>query len=554
VQIRISKRLGAVALSLACAIVTGAAGSTMAPPAAALAADPVVGDPPLPYYDGLVTGPPLTTMAVAHTTPVGNGCGNNGSNKTLSRDEVITRAETWFDVTVPYSQTRCYENQYGDYRTDCSGYVSMAWGLGGSGSSHWTGNLMNVASTISRSSLKKGDALLRHTGDPHQNHVALFVKWADSAHTKPVVMEQSGSGTFKRTWSANNAGLYTPIRYDNIIDSTPPQSDPIDPAGAALAYDKGDGTMRIYRWTSDDTTFDRATDYDSGSFSLASVGNRMASGDVNGDGKADIVMAYQRSDGTFAYYVWLNGNGAAQVWYTSGAFNLANVAGRLVVDDFNGDGKAEPAMAYDQGDGTMRIYRWLSTGSAFGRTGDYDSGSFHLGSVGDRMASGDVNGDGKADIVMAYQLSDGTFAYYVWLNGNGAAQVWYTSGAFNLANVAGRLVVEDFNGDGKAEPAMTYDQGDGTMRIYRWKSDGRAFGRTTDYDSGSFHLSSVGDRMASADVNADGDADIVMAYQRSDGTFGYYIWLGGNSAAQVWYTSGPFNLDNAAGRLVLGNW
>jgi len=99
------------------------------------------------------------------------------------------------------------------------------------------------------------------------------------------------------------------------------------------------------------------------------------------------------------------------------------------------------AMAHDQGDGTMRIYRWSSTGSQFGALATYDSGSFGLGAVAGRMASGDVTGDGKDDIVMAYQNSDDTFSYHVWSAGIAYAGKWYTSGPFHLGPVGDRLTV-----------------------------------------------------------------------------------------------------------------
>ncbi|GAA4527239.1 MULTISPECIES: M23 family metallopeptidase [Nonomuraea] len=322
----------------------------------------------------------------------------------------------------------------------------------------------------------------------------------------------------------------------------------------AMMRDDGDGSMTIYRWTSSGSAFGRASDYTSGGWTMSNTGDRVASGDVDGDGKDDVVAAYQNSDGTFSYHVWKNGVSYAGKWYTSGPYALGPVGGRLVVADFNGDGKAEPAMMRDDGDGSMTIYRWTSSGSAFGRASDYTSGGWTMSNVGDRVASGDVDGDGKDDIVATYQNSDGTFSYHVWKNGVSYAGKWYTSGPYALGPVDGRLVVADLTGDGKAEPAMMRDDGDGSMTIYRWTSSGSAFGRASDYTSGGWTMSNVGNRVASGDVDGDGKDDVVATYQNSDGTFSYHVWKNGVSYAGKWYTSGPYSLGPVDGRLVLGNW
>jgi hypothetical protein len=521
------------------------AGPIAVSPATAAPAAAAPGDPALPAYPGLPPRDDLSSLAAVSTTPT--PCDDNGADKRMTREDALTRARSWLSVGIPYSQERCYRNSYGDYRTDCSGFVSMAWGLGGRGSAFWTGNIDDRSYVIPRASLQPGDALWRHTGDPSENHIALFVKWADSGNTQPIVIEQTGSrDTVQDTWSSSYAGLYTPIRYDNIVDS--------QPAGPAVVYDQGDGTMRVYRWTSDGDKFNRASDYESGSFALSNVGDRVASGDVDGDGHSDIVMAYQNADNTWAFHVFRNGVTWAGTWYTGGSMNLDRVGGRLVVGDFNGDGKAEPALVFDQGDGTMRIYRWTSDGDKFNRSTDYESGSFALSNVGDRVAAGDVDGDGKDDIVMAYQNADNTWGIHTFRYGSGWSGIWYTGGSLNLDRVGGRLVVGDFNGDGRAEPTVVYDQGDGTMRIYRWTSDGDKFNRSTDYESGSFALSNVGDRVAAADADGDGKDDIVMAYQNADNTWGIHTFRYGSGWSGIWYTGGSMNLDHVGGRLVLGSW
>jgi hypothetical protein len=124
----------------------------------------------------------------------------------IVRGDIMTRGRSWIDERVPYSQSRTHKNQYGTYRTDCSGYVSMAWALDESRTT-WT--LWDVTKQIAAGDLQPGDALLKDSGGT--DHVALFVRWA--AQGRPVVWEEYSDGhpAEERTWESLRG--FTPVRY-----------------------------------------------------------------------------------------------------------------------------------------------------------------------------------------------------------------------------------------------------------------------------------------------------------------------------------------------------
>ncbi|ONI80194.1 hypothetical protein ALI22I_43170 [Saccharothrix sp. ALI-22-I] len=140
-------------------------------------------------------------------------CGTTPENRVTSRSETQARSQSWLDARVPYSQRACYQNQYGSYRTDCSGYISMVWGLT---HSRTTATLREISTVVARADLRPGDALTS------AYHAALFVRWADGARSEPVVREQTGpdgAPPVERKWSAATASKYTPIRYHRIVEN-----------------------------------------------------------------------------------------------------------------------------------------------------------------------------------------------------------------------------------------------------------------------------------------------------------------------------------------------
>ncbi|MBD0746151.1 peptidoglycan-binding protein [Streptomyces sp. CBMA152] len=139
------------------------------------------------------------------------------ADRGVTRAGILARAQTWIDAGVPYSMNGFRQG----YRTDCSGFVSMAWGLA---ESAWTGNLDEFGVRITKGQLQPGDMLLHHNPDNPErgSHVVLFAGWANDAHTRYVVMEETPSyGAVKRTipYAYNtNADAYVPYRHKRLQD------------------------------------------------------------------------------------------------------------------------------------------------------------------------------------------------------------------------------------------------------------------------------------------------------------------------------------------------
>jgi len=118
---------------------------------------------------------------------------------TITRAKVIANAKTWHPHTssrVPYSQSKTH----GGYRTDCSGYASMALALGKPGLNTVGLAKSSVSTRIKMSQLKQGDLVIDATGNSNTRHVVIFEKWANSKHTSYWEYEQRGSyGTDHRT-------------------------------------------------------------------------------------------------------------------------------------------------------------------------------------------------------------------------------------------------------------------------------------------------------------------------------------------------------------------
>jgi hypothetical protein len=218
--------------------------------------------------------------------------------------------------------------------------------------------------------------------------------------------------------------------------------------------------FRVVTWRNNGSAFDAGCEWLIEPYNYG--GNLFFAGDIDGDGRADIIAVQQNP---LRVVTWWN-NGSAfdhgcerltEPWDYSGYVFFAG--------DLDGDGRID-LIAIRQN--PLRVVTWRNNGNGFdggreSRTEPYDYTGYEL-------SIGDIDGDGKADIIAVQR---NPLRVVTWRN-NGTGFEEGREWHIGPDDYSGYLVsVGDIDGDGKADIIAVHRN---PPRMVTWRNEGSSFG------------------------------------------------------------------------------
>lgn len=296
------------------------------------------------------------------------------------------------------------------------------------------------------------------------------------------------------------------------------------------------------------TSFDPKVDFATGTYPRS-----VSIGDLDGDGKPDLVVAnYNSNNVSILRNTAIEGSittssFAAKVDFTTGA-NPCSVA----IGDLDGDGKPDLAIA-NFSSNNVSVLRNISMGIITATSFTGTRVDFATGGNPYSVALGDLDGDGKADIVVANYTNDNVS---VLRNNASPGSITNISFASKVDFGAGTnpcgVAIGDLDGDGKLDLAITNFNSNSVSVLRNIAISGSitstSFVPKIDYVTANNPID-----LAIGDIDGDGKADIVIANYNSNNISVLHNAFSGNITAASFDAKVNFTTGAGSNSIAIGD-
>jgi uncharacterized protein YjdB len=300
----------------------------------------------------------------------------------------------------------------------------------------------------------------------------------------------------RNTGSAGTVSFAAPVTIATLTNPSFSVAGDMDGDGKPDVVVMTTGVANIYRNTSTPGTISFAAGVTS---SIGSGVNIVAIADIDGDGKADIITA-----GSVVSVVRNTGSIGSLSFAAHKDFAVLGSTATVSAGDIDGDGKADVIVGYTASN--ISVFRNTSTSGNvnFSVRQDFVSGG-HSNFIG----LADIDGDGKMDIISP---NSGTIFSLFPNNSSVDTVILGTKLDITIGNNAGAFSMGDFDGDGKADIAIS-SISSGGVYVYRNTSSAGSFSFAT---AVVFATGNGPAGVTVADMDGDGKPDIVTGNQSSN--------------------------------------
>jgi trimeric autotransporter adhesin len=238
----------------------------------------------------------------------------------------------------------------------------------------------------------------------------------------------------------------------------------------------------------------------------------VATTDLNGDGKPDLVIANHDDDTTSVLLDTTSPGALAPSFTAQQIFAVGDAPSALATADFNLDGKPDVAVADKGTDAASVLFNTTVLGT--GTPSFMAQQAFATGEAPFGIATADINGDGKPDLVVANHDEDDISVLLNTTAPGASTPSFAAQQAFATGEAPFGIATADINGDGKPDLVVVNHDEDTSSVLLNTTAPGAAtpsFAAQQAFGTDE-HPSSV----KASDLNGDGKPDLVIADEGSD--------------------------------------
>ena len=295
-----------------------------------------------------------------------------------------------------------------------------------------------------------------------------------------------------------------------------------DPQIAAIGDLDGDGktdialvnfsssTLSVFRNTSTSGALGASSFATKVDFATGTGPRGLDIGDLDGDGKLDIAVANDQANTVSVFH---NTGSSGTISFASKVdFTSGNAPKNVAIDDLDGDGKPDIAIASNNS-GSISILRNTSTSGSLTSSSFASKVDFSTGSGPNDVAVGDIDGDGKPDIVAVNSgASNVSIFRNIATSGSITTSSFATKVDFTTGTDPTAAIIGDLDANGKPELIVSNSTSN-TVSVFRNTAtsgtiDGSTFATKVDFTAaGAPQGISIGD------IDGNGKPDITVANQ-----------------------------------------